>query len=108
MDYLCALSDIPDPGGKSFVLEQDGPPLKVLVIRRGGQVFGWVNSCPHIHRPLNWGDTPFLDLFETSIICANHFALFEMDSGLCTRGPCIGKKLTPFPVRVIDGAVWRA
>lgn len=103
MTILCALSDIPDPGAREFRV--DGG--RVFVVRRGDEVFGYVNSCPHVGAPLNMDDDKFLDLFQTSILCANHFALFDIDSGLCTRGPCVGRSLAPFPVEVRDGAVVR-
>ena len=105
MKTLCALSDIADPGAKEFRATVNGEARRVFVVRRGGQVFGYVNSCPHVGAPLNMEDDKFLDLFQTSILCANHFALFDMASGRCVRGPCTGRSLTPFPVTVQDGAV---
>jgi nitrite reductase/ring-hydroxylating ferredoxin subunit len=103
LTVLCPLADIPDPGAREFRV--DG--ARVFVVRRGGEVFGYVNSCPHVGAPLNLEDDKFLDLFQTSILCANHFALFDIDSGLCTRGPCAGRSLAPFPVEVSDGKVVR-
>lgn len=102
---LCDLADIDDPGAKGFVVEKGGARLRVFVVRRGGEVFGYVNSCPHVGVPLNLEDDRFLDLFKTGILCANHFALFEIDSGYCVRGPCAGRRLTPFPVLIQDGKV---
>lgn len=102
---LCDLADIDDPGAKGFVVEKDGTRLRVFVVRRGGEVFGYVNSCPHVGVPLNLEDDKFLDLFKTGILCANHFALFEIDSGYCVRGPCTGRRLAPFPVMIRDGKV---
>jgi len=102
---LCRLDAIPDPGAKEFRAMVDGETRRVFVVRKGGQVFGYVNSCPHVGAPLNMEDDKFLDLFQTSILCANHFALFDIESGRCTRGPCPGRSLQPFPVEVRDGDV---
>jgi nitrite reductase/ring-hydroxylating ferredoxin subunit len=102
---LCHLDAIADPGAKGFTVTKDGGRLRVFVVRRGGRVFGYVNSCPHVGAPLNLEDDKFLDLFQTSILCANHFALFEMETGHCVRGPCTGRSLTPFPVTVVEGMV---
>ena len=102
---LCALADIEDPGAKSFTVARDGMPLRVFVVRRGDAVFGYVNSCPHVGAPLNLEDDKFLDIFKTGILCANHFALFEIESGHCVRGPCNGRGLESFPVAVRDGHV---
>jgi nitrite reductase/ring-hydroxylating ferredoxin subunit len=105
MNILCPLESIPDPGAKEFRAMVDGEARRVFVVRRRGEVFGYVNSCPHVGAPLNLEDDKFLDLFQTSILCANHFALFDMDSGRCTRGPCNGRSLQQFPVEVKDGNV---
>lgn len=101
MSTLCPLSAIEDPGAKGFTL--DGK--RVFVARRGAEVFGYVNSCPHVGAPLNIEDDRFLDIFKTSILCANHFALFELETGHCVRGPCLGRNLERFPVRIHDGWV---
>ena len=102
---LCALADIADPGAKGFVVERNGARLRIFVVRQGDAGFGYVNSCPHVGAPLNLEDDKFLDIFQTGILCANHFALFEIESGHCVRGPCNGRNLEPFPVMVRDGTV---
>lgn len=104
---LCDLADIPDPGAREFRARVGEEKRRIFVVRKGGQVFGYLNSCPHVGAPLNMEDDKFLDLFQTSILCANHFALFEIETGRCTRGPCSGRGLTPFPVEVVDGKVIR-
>ncbi|CAA7620956.1 Rieske (2Fe-2S) protein [Magnetospirillum sp. SS-4] len=102
---LCDFDDLDDPGAKGFVVDRNGARLRIFVVRRDGRVFGYVNSCPHVGAPLNLEDDAFLDLFKANILCANHFALFEIHSGRCVRGPCSGRGLEPFPVAVRDGKV---
>ncbi len=101
----CPLSDIPDPGAREFRVTRGDERIRIFVVRRGDRVWGYVNSCPHVGAPLNMEDDKFLDIFQTSILCANHFALFEIESGLCVRGPCNGRRLQAFPVAVEDGKV---
>ena len=36
------------------------------------------------------------------ILCSSHGALFRLGDGLCVAGPCAGRSLKPWPVRV-DG-----
>lgn len=105
MRTLCALADIPDPGAKEFRARIGEEKRRIFVVRRGEKVFGYLNSCPHVGAPLNLEDDTFLDFFQTSILCANHFALFDIETGRCTRGPCPGRSLTPVPVEVHDGQV---
>ncbi len=101
MNKLCLLTDIADPGAKEFVAQG----RRVFVVRQGDEVFGYVNSCPHVGAPLNLEEDKFLDLFQTGILCTNHFALFEVATGHCVRGPCLGRNLETYPVRIEDGWV---
>jgi len=102
---LCALADLDATGGKELVLEENGQRRPVFVIRRGDAVYGYVNSCPHARLPLNIRDDAFFDLSGSYILCANHGAYFDIATGLCTRGPCVGKSLAVFPVRVENGDI---
>lgn len=40
---------------------------------------------------------------DGEIVCTNHGAFFESDTGLCTLGPCEGAVLTEVSVAVEDG-----
>jgi len=99
---LCALDDIEDPGGKGF--EPDGRE-NFFVIRQGGNVYGYVNSCPHYGATLEWKDDTFLTYEKDLIQCSLHWALFRIDDGYCVNGPCTGASLKQMPVRVEDGNV---
>lgn len=105
---LCRLNDIPDGEGKGFTLPGRNAELDIFVIRKGAQVFGYVNSCPHAWTPLDWSPDRFTNMGKTHILCGTHGAVFEIESGLCTAGPCNGDRLTPFPVAVINGGVFPA
>ncbi len=100
---LCSLDAIGDPGAKGFLLsDEDGLPVKMLVVRKGKQVRGYVNRCPHNGIPLDFMPDDFFDLTRRYIQCATHGAVFEIADGLCIEGPCRGKRLEPFAVSV-DG-----
>ena len=100
---LCSLSDLEATGAKEIVLDDNGIRQPVFVIRWAGSVIGYVNSCPHARLPLNWTEDRFFDVTGSFLYCANHGAHFDAKTGACLRGPCKGKSLTPYPVRV-DGA----
>ena len=95
---LCPLDDIEDPGSKGF--EALGKLNSFFVVRRGRQVFGYYNSCPHYRAPLDWKPDAFLSYKRDQILCSMHGALFDIHDGRCTDGPCIGKKLSPLEVRL--------
>jgi nitrite reductase/ring-hydroxylating ferredoxin subunit len=92
---LCDLGDIPEGRAKSFWLGADTARRGIVVIRRGAQVVGYVNACPHIGTPLNFLGDRFLDASGELILCGTHGALFRIDDGFCIHGPCIGGRLTP-------------
>ncbi len=103
-EVLCRLSDLDATGAKEIVLARDGGRYAFFVIRYEGRILGFENSCPHARLPLNWTDDRFFDISGTYLFCANHGAVFDPLTGLCTRGPCKGQSLKSFPLRV-DGEV---
>jgi nitrite reductase/ring-hydroxylating ferredoxin subunit len=48
----------------------------------------------------------FLTKDRSSIICASHGALYEIDTGLCFAGPCLGKSLRQVAVTIRDGTIF--
>ncbi|MCU0905849.1 MAG: Rieske (2Fe-2S) protein [Rhodobacteraceae bacterium] len=106
MTFLCRLDDLPEGGARGVLPGRRGRD-RVVLLRRAGRVFAWVNNCPHYDRaPLGWRKDEFLNGDGSRILCAAHGALFRIEDGVCEIGPCLGQALTPVPVRVADGAVW--
>lgn len=66
----------------------------IFLVRKAGEIRGYLNQCPHTGGPLDWVPDQFLDLDRRWIQCATHDALFNIDSGLCIAGPCSGQSLT--------------
>ena len=108
---LCRLDEIPDGAGIGFSLGQEEAErlanghLEIFVVRRGAQVFGYVNSCPHLSSPLDWVENQFMTPDKAHIMCATHGARFRIEDGHCIAGPCEGDALTPLPVSNERGAV---
>lgn len=101
---LCALEQIPDGGATAVdAMLADGQE-SVILLRRGGQVSGYLNICPHAGNRLDYAPGKFL-LKNDSLICAVHGAVFDQTDGLCTGGPCRGQSLRAVPLRVVDGTV---
>ena len=95
---LCRLDDIPDPGARGFELIGTHGAMDVVVVRSGRTVHGYVNSCPHQGTPLETFPDRFLSQDGAELICSTHGARFRIEDGLCTRGPCKGKRLRPAAV----------
>lgn len=101
-EALCRLDEIRDPGSKGFEREEGS----IFLIRRGAEVTGYVNSCPHTGGPLDWIEGQFLDQSGQYIACATHGALFRPGDGHCIAGPCVGDRLTPLALTLRDGIVY--
>lgn len=101
---LCRLDEIGEPGARGFRFRAEGALFAGFVVRKDGQVQGWVDSCPHAGWPLAIMDR-YLTRDARHILCQGHAALFRVEDGVCSSGPCHGERLTPWPVEVRDGAV---
>lgn len=102
---LCRLEELKDPGSRGATLRQGDRLLDVMVVRKGRNVYAYVNSCPHTGSPLDWVEHEFLSLDKRYIQCAMHAALFRLADGLCIAGPCTGSSLTAIAVTVESGLV---
>ncbi len=103
---LCRLDEIADGGSAGFTATVHGALARILVVRKGLDVYIYLNSCPHIHAPLDFVPGQFLNLDKTLISCSTHGALFQIVDGHCLSGPCVGKHLTKVACAVRGGAVW--
>jgi nitrite reductase/ring-hydroxylating ferredoxin subunit len=102
---LCALSDLADPGAKGFEFRQGEALFSGFLVRKGDSVFGYHDRCPHAGWPLSISPDRYLTQAGDLILCAGHGALFRVEDGLCLGGPCAGRRLAPWPVRVEAGTV---
>jgi nitrite reductase/ring-hydroxylating ferredoxin subunit len=102
---LCRMADLADPGARSFSVGAGEWPLGGFLVRKGAAVQAYVNHCPHQGHPLNLRPDAFLTPDGSLILCSSHGALFEIATGLCVGGPCLGRSLRRVPVRIEAGLV---
>jgi nitrite reductase/ring-hydroxylating ferredoxin subunit len=96
---LCAVEDVPDSGARGFTPPACGAhPL--FAVRRGRAVFVYRDECPHLGAQLAWCRHEYLSADGRHIVCFAHGARFEIETGLCVEGPCLGQSLTPVPQEV--------
>jgi nitrite reductase/ring-hydroxylating ferredoxin subunit len=119
---ITALSDVPNDSTVCFrVTDESGEKREAILVTNGVAVTDggeraedttddesvacWLNYCQHLtHIKLDKGSgAPMRD---GELICANHGAYFEADSGHCTYGPCEGAYLTDLSVTVSEGDVY--
>lgn len=102
---LCALDAIPSGTARNFVVQLEGGRFHGFVVRRGREVSGYVDRCPHAGMPLAHALDRYLTPDGTLIQCDWHGALFSIDNGRCIAGPCKGARLTAWPVAVKDDLI---
>lgn len=101
---LCRTDDVPDGGALGIEGGGPGDP-GVIVVRRGARIDAYRNDCPHARLPLDLVPGRLMARDGRHLLCANHGALFEPETGLCVRGPCVGRRLARVGAEVRDGAV---
>jgi nitrite reductase/ring-hydroxylating ferredoxin subunit len=102
---LCALADIADPGARGFMFRSGDALFLGFVVRKAGALIGYIDRCPHTGLPLAPMPDRYLTREGDLILCGSHGALFRIGDGLCVAGPCPGRTLWPWPVRVEGDAV---
>jgi len=95
-------SNIPDNGSKGF--ECNGE--KFFAVKKQNRIYIYKNACPHIGVALEWVADKFLDSSATMIQCANHGALFVIESGACVAGPCSGQKLKAVTFSITNDVIY--
>ena len=94
--YLCTVREI----------ESDEEREAVLV-RTDGEVHAWLNYCQH-YTHINIDKGSGAEMRNGELICENHGAYFESDTGVCTFGPCEGAYLNRIDVAVDGDGVYLA
>jgi nitrite reductase/ring-hydroxylating ferredoxin subunit len=89
------MDDLPDPGARGFDPEGLGRDT-LFVVRSGALIHAWRDACPHFgDTPMAWRKDAYLNGDGTRIVCHAHGAQFDIASGECLFGPCLGQRLTP-------------
>lgn len=99
---VCQINSIPENGSHAIEFDQSA----LFAIKKREQIFIYINRCPHLHTPLNWEPNRFLNNSGDLIQCSTHGALFDIESGECLQGPCLGQSLQAIDYEVKDGNIW--
>ncbi|MCM2292678.1 Rieske 2Fe-2S domain-containing protein [Allorhizobium sp. BGMRC 0089] len=100
---LCHAGEIGEGVAKGFG-PLPGFKRKIILIRHKGRLHAWLDACPHYSTgtPMAWKTDAYLNGEKTHLTCHSHHALFEMDTGECVLGPCLGQRLTAIDITVND------
>ena len=95
---LCRLDDLADRETRGFDPHGTGQD-SLIVVRLGEDVQVYRDACPHQGTPMAWRRHAYLNAARDRIVCHAHGAQFEIDTGLCVLGPCLGQSLQQVPHR---------
>lgn len=91
---LCHIDELPEGEARGFDPLGQGRDT-VFVVRRQG-LHAYRNACPHWQgAPMAWRKDAYLSGDGRYIVCHAHGARFEIATGLCVLGPCVGESLVP-------------
>jgi nitrite reductase/ring-hydroxylating ferredoxin subunit len=104
---ICPSAALADSGrGVRFEVEYFGAPAPAFVIRKNGDVHGYLNRCAHVAMELDWQEGVFFDSDGRDLLCSTHGATYDAASGRCVGGPCNGTPLVKLRIEERDGMVY--
>ena len=103
---IAAAEEIPEESTLIFtVRDADGDEREAILVELDGKIAGWLNACQHMtHIKIDKGSGAAMRNGE--LVCENHGAYFEADSGYCSFGPCEGAYLEEVGVTVDGGTAY--
>lgn len=87
-------------------LASNGEVTEAIVIDNGDAIVAYKNVCPHQQVQLSWEQDDWYNVDGDKLFCIFHGALFQMQDGLCIRGPCLGQHLQSVAIEVTDDTVF--
>jgi nitrite reductase/ring-hydroxylating ferredoxin subunit len=106
--FLCRVDSLQDPGTWNVVLGEGEEALDILIVQTKGTRHAFINCCPHQFIPLETFPNHFLTEDKNYLICSGHGARFDLATGTCVSGPCLGKGLDPLAIAERDGTIYLA
>ncbi|WP_019673634.1 Rieske (2Fe-2S) protein [Psychrobacter lutiphocae] len=88
---------VPNPNNKK---------KSILIIKKDNALYAYENSCPHFSIPLDYKKGKFHTYKNEVVMCAHHSAMFNITTGECIDGPCMGHSLTSIAIQIVDGEVF--
>lgn len=90
---LCRADEVGEGQSRGFDPLNEGQD-SVMLVRYKGTLHAWRDACPHHGgTPMAWWKDHYLNAAATRIVCASHGAQFDIETGACTLGPCVGQAL---------------
>lgn len=81
----------------TFDTKVAGKTIHGLIVKTdGGRYYAYQNLCKHVPVTLDCTQGDITTIDGKKIQCQMHGAIYEMATGECTSGPCVGSRLNRF------------
>lgn len=104
--FIAKEADVIEGKVVTFGYRQDGIRKEGILLLSKAGLRCYENLCRHLPVKLDSGSRHFLSREKKLILCQSHGALYEPETGLCTRGPCEGASLNMLPIAIREGRVY--
>jgi len=96
---ICRSLQVPELGKFSFAIQYRGVRRDAILVRFKGLVYGYLNQCVHMPRPLDCEHSNIFDETGRYLQCSMHTICYDPVTGESLSEICAGKKLTALQVR---------
>lgn len=97
---LCHIAELADRESRGFDPHGIGH-VTMFVVRVGSALHAYRDACPHYgDTPMAWRNDGYLNARRNRIVCHAHGAQFDIATGECLLGPCLGQSLRPIELSV--------
>lgn len=90
---------------RSFTAKLQGKLFEGFVVKKNGKFYAYRNLCRHLAITLDLKDGDFFTHDGNQLQCHMHGAIYEIESGYCSAGPCQGASLISLPILEEEGRV---
>ncbi len=93
---ICSSLSIQEGKAHCLNIVSNDDPFPVIVTRNDGEIYCYVNICPHQYLPLNYRTDNIISSDTQQFLCSAHGAAFDIKTGLCLSDCSV--KLDAVPV----------
>jgi nitrite reductase/ring-hydroxylating ferredoxin subunit len=103
---ICASGELAELGKYAFTVDYRGERRPALLVRHEGQVYGYLNRCVHLPRPLDGEEDDIFDATGRFLQCSIHNVQYDPATGEAISEICVGKRLTALKVEEREGVIY--
>ena len=78
---VAKVGELAHGASKKFTIRRGEFDSEALLVNYQGELFAYLNRCPHVGISLDWVDNQFFTVDQRYLMCANHGAVFEPADG---------------------------